>query len=159
MKKEILEQYIKDKLTLRGMSKESKKSVSTVRYWLSEYGLKTHKAANKILPHLCKCGETNPDNFYGKMKQTCKPCFSIERCKDFVDKKIKAIEYKGGACSRCGYDRYYGSLEFHHRDPNNKELVWDDMRKTTWDNITVELDKCDLVCGNCHSEIHGGIID
>lgn len=70
--------------------------------------------------------------------------------------KKRAIEYLGGECLYCSYKGYYGAMDFHHRDPNEKECDWGALRHKTWDKITVELDKCDLVCCRCHAEIHGG---
>ena len=43
---------------------------------------------------------------------------STQRRRDNV--KIKAVEYKGGKCSICGYDKCIGALEFHHLDPDEK---------------------------------------
>lgn len=74
-------------------------------------------------------------------------------------KKIKllAIEYKGGKCSCCGYNDYIGALEFHHKDPTQKEVSWDKLRLRSWDKIKEELDKCVLLCSNCHREEHSEI--
>jgi hypothetical protein len=72
-------------------------------------------------------------------------------------KKIKelAVEYKGGKCERCGYNKYIGALEFHHKDPNEKDfLISRKGHCTSWEKIKKELDKCILVCANCHREIH-----
>ena len=69
-------------------------------------------------------------------------------------RKLKAIEYKGGKCERCDYDKYPDVLEFHHRDPEEKEANWTKMRLRSWDKIQQELDKCDLLCANCHREVH-----
>jgi hypothetical protein len=68
--------------------------------------------------------------------------------------KIKAVEYKGGKCARCGYNKSLRALQFHHRDPNEKDFMISRPNPRTWEKVKVELDKCDLVCGNCHSEIH-----
>lgn len=70
-------------------------------------------------------------------------------------KKVRAINYKGGRCSRCGDSRVW-VLVFHHRDPSAKENAITDMitRTRRWGEIKQELDKCDLVCENCHREIH-----
>jgi hypothetical protein len=68
--------------------------------------------------------------------------------------KQKAIEYKGGSCIQCGYNRYYGALEFHHLDPNEKDCQWDKLRLKAWSKITAELDKCVMLCANCHREEH-----
>ena len=71
--------------------------------------------------------------------------------------KKKAIDYKGGHCSRCCYDKYYGALQFHHRNPEEKDVNWTKLRLRSWDKITEELDKCDLLCANCHAEVHNEI--
>lgn len=68
--------------------------------------------------------------------------------------KAKAVAYKGGKCIKCGYDRCLAAMAFHHRDPKSKELDWGLLRKRSWMFIITELDKCDLLCHNCHSEIH-----
>ena len=78
-----------------------------------------------------------------------------------VEAKQWAIEYKGGSCSSCGYDKCLAALEFHHRDTSKKDNIpshllsqnqpLSDKRKAY---IAVELDKCDLLCANCHREIH-----
>lgn len=74
--------------------------------------------------------------------------------KRWAQRKIDAVKYKGGCCSVCGYSKCFSALEFHHRDPNTKEFNWVKLRLRTWNNILSELDKCDLVCANCHRELH-----
>ena len=66
----------------------------------------------------------------------------------WIERKRKAIDYKGGSCAGCGYSKYYGALEFHHVDPKEKDVSWDKLRLTSWDNIIKELDKCTLLCAN-----------
>lgn len=72
-------------------------------------------------------------------------------------KKLKqmAIDYKGGKCQVCGYNKCVGALEFHHPDPNEKEFGMSDGGWTrAWEKIKNEIEKCMLVCANCHREIH-----
>lgn len=68
--------------------------------------------------------------------------------------KIKrmAADYLGGACKLCGYNNYIGSLEFHHRNPKEKDFSIHS--SLSWEKILCELDKCDLLCANCHREQH-----
>ena len=75
----------------------------------------------------------------------------------WIDIKKKAITHKGGSCITCGYNKYYGALEFHHRDPKTKEMQWNELKKRSWSFICKELDKCDLLCSNCHKEKHAGV--
>ena len=68
--------------------------------------------------------------------------------------KKALIEYKGGKCCRCGYNKCDRALEFHHLDSNKKDFgVANNMDKTI-DKLKKEVDKCILVCSNCHAEIH-----
>lgn len=69
--------------------------------------------------------------------------------------KLRAIEYMGGSCCVCGYDRCAAALEFHHRDATTKDFGISSKDTTrSWDAITAELDKCVLLCANCHREAH-----
>lgn len=73
--------------------------------------------------------------------------------------KLKAIEYKGGSCSICGYSRCASSLVFHHVDSSEKDFNIGKKGETrSWNRVVKELDKCVLVCQNCHGEIHSGLI-
>lgn len=72
--------------------------------------------------------------------------------------KRRSIEYKGGECICCGYDEHPGVLDFHHVDPNTKEFGISGKGMTrSWEKIKAELDKCVLVCANCHREIELGV--
>lgn len=76
-------------------------------------------------------------------------------------KKIKtlAIAYKGGKCQFCGYNRCVGALEFHHLDPKTKDFGLGQNGLTrSWERTRRELDKCILICSNCHKEIHAGLL-
>jgi hypothetical protein len=70
--------------------------------------------------------------------------------------KKKALQYKGGKCERCGYDKCERALAFHHLDPTQKEYTLS-RSNISWDKVKKELDKCILVCCNCHMELHDEI--
>jgi len=75
-------------------------------------------------------------------------------------KKIRsqAINEKGGKCQLCGYNKCEGALEFHHLDPNKKDFsISVDGSTRSWIRVKKEIQKCVLVCANCHREIHGGV--
>jgi transcriptional regulator of aromatic amino acid metabolism len=46
------------------------------------------------------------------------------------------------------------ALDFHHVDPSGKDLNVSAIKNTAFEKIIPELDKCILVCSNCHREIH-----
>lgn len=71
--------------------------------------------------------------------------------------KLKAIYYKGGECQICHYKKSIRALQFHHLDPSQKDFGISGGTKS-FEKMKPELDKCILVCANCHSEIHDGII-
>jgi len=68
-------------------------------------------------------------------------------------KKIKAINKLGGVCKECGDDNIF-HLTFHHLDLNEKEFNISEIRKDRWSKINKELEKCILLCHNCHNEFH-----
>lgn len=73
-----------------------------------------------------------------------------------LKRKQQLLEYKGGRCIICGYNKCSKALQLHHRDPNKKlfELCISEIRGKNWDSVLKEADKCDLICANCHFEIH-----
>ncbi len=70
--------------------------------------------------------------------------------------KLKAVAQKGGKCICCGYSTCIGALTFHHIDPTTKEFNISGT-SYSWLRIQNELEKCVLVCMNCHAEIENGI--
>lgn len=66
-----------------------------------------------------------------------------------------AIEYGGGKCQRCGYKKCVGALTFHHLDPSKKDFgVSANGITRSWLKTKAEIDKCILLCMNCHAEEH-----
>ena len=71
--------------------------------------------------------------------------------------KQKLIEYKGGKCQFCGYDKCSRALQFHHINPEEKDFSISG-KSVSFEKLKDEVDKCMLVCSNCHAEIHDGLI-
>lgn len=69
-----------------------------------------------------------------------------------------AVEHKGGQCQLCGYRRFIGSLDLHHLDAKMKDFAISAGGVTrSWKRVRAEIEKCILLCANCHREVHGGI--
>jgi len=68
--------------------------------------------------------------------------------------KLKAVNYLGGKCAVCGYDSCIEALEFHHINPEEKEFAISGKFNISWEKLKSELDKCQLLCANCHRELH-----
>ena len=70
-----------------------------------------------------------------------------------------AVEYLGNKCNLCGYNKCFAALEFHHKDGQKKDFGLASRGLTrSWETIKRELEKCVLVCSNCHKEIHNGVV-
>lgn len=113
-----------------------------------------------------KCGQTKDiTQFSYKLKsknirQTiCKKCFrqsaamrlrqTYHRNKDYVN-NLK----KSGCCQKCGQKRYY-LLQYHHVNKQEKEYnVSKLLSNASFDRILSEIDKCILLCCNCHRQFH-----
>ena len=74
------------------------------------------------------------------------------------DLRDRAIQYAGGKCVLCSYSKCKRALSFHHLDSSKKEFGLSEKGLTrSWEKIKEELDKCILLCSNCHMEVHDGI--
>lgn len=73
-----------------------------------------------------------------------------------LKRKIELIEVKGGCCTKCGYNKNIAALEFHHIDPTKKDYQLDvrKLSNSKMVDLVREVEKCDLLCANCHREIH-----
>ena len=92
----------------------------------------------------------------GRGYHRCKKCRvdSVSRRR----KKVKqmAVEYKGNKCLDCGLETEYAEVyEFHHLDPTKKDfsIAYKGHTKS-WEKIKIELDKCIMLCANCHRIRH-----
>ena len=103
------------------------------------------------------------DHHPGRRKSYCKICKNREKqVRSGANRMAWKMEY-GGKCTVCGYNKCMAALEFHHREPGNKDNGPSDIigkynpKTANLENINfvyTELDKCDLLCANCHREIH-----
>lgn len=122
--------------------------------------LTTHKVCGK-------CGLTKPiSEFYlrkdkSAFRSDCKDCFLKNQYQNVRKRRRLCLDLKGGKCIVCGYDRCARSLALHHLDPTKKDPAFAKMLGHYNPNgkAKTELDKCVLVCANCHGEIHSGLID
>mgnify|MGYP002507682637 CR=1 FL=1 len=104
--------------------------------------------------HCQVCGkEFDYNRVKGNRRTRCSGCI-LKRFRN--KRKQKAIDYKGGKCSICGYNKCNRSLQFHHLDETTKELELSSSWSASWERTKKELDKCILVCANCHGEMHEG---
>ena len=168
--KETLASLVAEDLTTREIAERLGFSQSTVRHWLRRHGLRTHRARREL------SGGTrgqDPDRKVMMCARHGETLFWLEsrgiyrclRCRSEAvarrRRKLKEIlvANAGGCCSICGYDRYVGALQFHHRDEKSKVFGLADRGLTrSLEAVHEEARKCILLCANCHAEVEAGIV-
>ena len=161
MEKEVLQTLINENLSSHQIAQRLGMSQTNVSYWLRKFGLNTFHT-----PHVANCSICNTP-LKGKQMMFCsKKCKGedysnaannyLNQKERASNRKIELINLKGGKCQRCGYAKNYSALCFHHRDPSNKAFSLDsrNLSNTNMNSLLEESRKCDLLCSNCHMEIH-----
>jgi|SRR6185503_3424381 len=71
-------------------------------------------------------------------------------------RKVKyiLIQFLGGCCRECGYHGCDDALDFHHRNPSEKDKSVSDLLTGNFEVALEEAKKCDLICCRCHREQH-----
>ena len=87
----------------------------------------------------------------GHTKTRCNSCLANTRR---YQRRIDIVTYLGNKCSVCGYNKCIHALEAHHKNPNEKDFTISGAHCRSWLRIKKELDKCILLCSNCHREEH-----
>lgn len=91
----------------------------------------------------------------GRGYYRCAKCRSENVSKRRRKLKQTLVEYKGGKCEKCGYDKCVAALDFHHLDINEKQFNISKKGLTlSVEKMKKEVDKCILLCANCHRETH-----
>jgi len=98
------------------------------------------------------CFSSDKSKSCGRASQ-CKECNRAknQKARDDLWKRIE--EYVGGRkCAHCGIESEYPIYDFHHLDPTEKER--EVTRSLKWDKVKAEIDKCIMLCSNCHRIEH-----
>ncbi len=93
-----------------------------------------------------------------KVSSYCKSCIKDSNLKRSRDNKQKGVDYLGGKCVKCGYNKCKAALDFHHTDSLTKDFNPAHLMRTNFNKLKTELDKCILLCSNCHREHHSSQI-
>lgn len=173
MKEQLEKLYIEQRLSILDCARTLSRSQTEIRWYLKAFGIRRNTYNSIQGPEerectKCKIKKNVAEFYYQSYKNNkrksrqgswCKSCMSDQVKERQRKYKQQAVDYKGGKCSICGYSRYYGALEFHHLDPKLKDIDLSKFsRHPLSDEGKKELDKCILVCANCHREIHGKLV-
>ena len=113
--------------------------------------LESYDSINKICT-ICK--EQKLRSEFSDTESRCKPCLNnIIRIKRIVFKE-KCLAYLTPYCSVCGYKKCIAALQFHHLDKTSKKFEICHSVCKDFDKVKNELDKCIVLCFNCHMEAH-----
>lgn len=175
--KEQLTEDVLSGLTVKEIQDKYDCSRSTVYAYKSQYGLnglspnsnKTSRTEDIKQCNICLISKPL-DKFYSngysstgkvKYKAACGICETKKRNAKFYEYiqeylALSGIEYK---CCRCGYTNIFGSLDFHHRNPEEKDFEMSRVPRTIsfdtfMSEVAPEIDKCDILCPNCHRLEH-----
>jgi excisionase family DNA binding protein len=170
VERETLAALVEDGLSTREIAQRLGLSQSTVRHWLRKHELRTLRArsgnsrgvrgvdSDRRVMHCRRHGMTE---FWLEARgmYRCLRCRSEAVSRRRRRLKEILVADAGGRCSLCGYDRYVGALQFHHREGAVKRFGLGDRGLTrSLDAVRAEAAKCVLLCANCHSEVEAGIV-
>lgn len=167
----VLSRFCKQKKSHRQIAKILNVAPSTVGWWLQQYGLQTVGTArnhSSRKPKCKLCGETQAHKFYYGRKTLCCLCWSKTQTDSFranrrarrVTLKYAAVQAKGGCCQKCGYRKNLAALQFHHPDRALKHENWQSLFRLSAQSskhiatLAAQLENCELLCANCHAEVH-----
>lgn len=111
-----------------------------------------------------KCNQTKPIESFGNRggershhsRSQCKDCRYMIRDKLNKEKQTYVNNYKlNKGCNRCGYNKCSAALEFHHVN-DDKWAKGSRAINISWGykRINAEINKCEVLCANCHREHH-----
>ncbi len=120
------------------------------------------KNKNKAAVRAKEWSEKNPERtivikqrYYAKNKELVIERNRIRR----QNLKKQCIEYLGEKCVKCGLKNDCPDIYcFHHKDPTQKDFAISS-RRHKFESMVTELDKCDLLCQNCHRKVHTSYYD
>lgn len=91
----------------------------------------------------------------GRGYYRCKKCRAEAVTEARRRRKKLLVELAGGKCEKCGYCKSVAALQFHHKDPNTKLFGIGASGVTRGiEEQKREIEKCLLLCANCHAEVH-----
>ena len=157
--KDILQELIDEGLTFSQISKKLNTPISTIQYRLKKLNLKTVLSKTGGVCIICDSSLSGRQRMFCSYKCKMKhhqKTINSNLIKKRRDMKIKLIKIKGGECIKCGYSKCVAALHFHHRDPKLKSfgLGCNNILNYSFETVIEEINKCDLLCANCHAEIH-----
>lgn len=148
------DRYFSNRLTL-----ENGKRVSVCRrkYCLDCSPYNTHntkKLEKQNVEEIRHCKICYKNYVKTKNNKLLNKCGSCHANKNKKKNKIKLVMLFGGKCNKCGYNKCVHSLVFHHKNPQEKKFTISGHHSRSLETLMEEAKKCELLCSNCHQELH-----
>jgi hypothetical protein len=116
---------------------------------------KSSRSKDGYMPSCKTCADTSTKasrakkkDHYNKLRNN----YKRERYSFIAEAKQKT------GCAVCG-EREVVCLDFHHLDPSSKDFALANAWGFGEEKLRAEMDKCVVVCKNCHAKIHAGLIN
>jgi transposase len=170
IERDTLARLVSEGLSTRKIAARLGLSQSTIRHWLRKHGLRTSRARRgnsrgarglDADRQVMTCPRHGVTEFWLEQRgiYRCLRCRSEAVARRRRKLKAILVHEAGARCSVCGYERYVGALQFHHRGDEVKEFELGSRGLTrSLDVLRREAAKCVLLCANCHAEVEGGIV-
>ena len=163
-----LERLAADGATLKEMASEMDRSIATIRYWLSRWGVertdqrrqRDYDPVSAPSEAIRSCPRHGSTLFVLESRGSyrCKQCRVEQVSRWRRQVKARLVAEAGGRCMLCGYDRCLAALQFHHLDRETKSFsLSHDGIARSFARSRAEVQKCVLLCANCHAEVEAGL--
>ena len=113
------------------------------------------------MKHCPRCQETKVNGEFNKravskdgLQSYCRMCNKNRSSQFRREFKEACVDYLGAACWKCLKEFPLAAYDFHHLEPEHKDLEVSSMTFLPWDMVAEELDKCALLCACCHRVVH-----
>jgi transposase len=164
-----LAELVKEGASIQEMGDEFGAGRSTIRYWLRKLGLETERSTRLRETRVAcvegvqrayfRCRKHGHTAFYARPEGgfRCGRCSSEAVSKRRRSLKRKLVEEAGGRCALCGFDGHPAALQFHHLDPATKSFHLSEGGLSRGiAQSRAEMEKCVLLCANCHAQVEVG---
>ena len=107
-----------------------------------------HRAAGVRHSYCRDCGRRLTHNHYTRRKRL----YLDRNLRAYNERREMVLKAKSRPCADCGIQYPYYVMDFDHRDGASKRFSLHSVHSVTKRAILSEIEKCDIVCANCHRE-------
>jgi transposase len=157
-------------MSIRSVAEELDAGYSTVRYWIRRLGIETDRMTRGRESAMAKqaglrkaylrCPRHGHTTFFARSEGgfRCAKCSTAAVSERRRAVKRLLVEEAGGSCAICGFSGHPAALQFHHRDPTQKEFhLGQKGHSRSLDRMRAEAKKCVLLCATCHALVEAGV--